>query len=250
MINVLNIPLYDDSLSSAVSSIITTCVEQKEKINRCISATGAHGIVTAQKNKEFADVLKSFFWNLPDGMPGVWVGRLKGAKNMERCYGPDFFRDVMITSANKLIKHYFCGGNDGVAEELRLSCANKFNNHNVVGTFCPPFRIMTDEEFKILASDIDTTKADVVWIGLSTPKQEIFAKKLAEYIRVHFIVTVGAAFDFHTGKVVQAPKILQLTGLEWFFRLCVEPRRLYKRYAKVVPLFIYYNLKEYFSREI
>ena len=251
MINVLNIPLYDDTLPSAVSCLITTCLAQKEKANRCVSATGAHGLVFAQKNRDFAQVLCNFHWNLPDGMPGVWVGKLKGAKNMDRCYGPDFFKEVMIASADKPMRHYFCGGKNGVAEELKLACETRFNNFNIVGTYCPPFRPMTEEdELRTLANDINHKKADVVWIGLSTPKQELFAAQLAKYTKVHFIITVGAAFDFHTGKVVQAPQVLQKMGLEWFFRLCMEPRRLYKRYAEIVPLFIYYNLKEFLFRKI
>ena len=250
MINILNIPLYDKELASAVAGLLTTCLEKKEETNRCVSATGAHGLVYAQKNKDFAGVLKSFYWNLPDGMPGVWVGRLKGAKNMERCYGPDFFRDVMIASADKPTTHYFCGGKEGVAEELKQACTVKFGNDNVVGTFSPPFRPMTDDEMKILAEDINSKGTDIVWVGLSTPKQEIFANQLAQYAHVHFIITVGAAFDFHTGKVTQAPKILQKMGLEWFFRLCMEPKRLYKRYGAVVPLFIFYNVREFLLKKM
>jgi len=249
MINVLNIPLYDDKLSSSVSSLITTCLKEEEKINRCVSATGAHGLVLAQKNKGFANTLNSFYWNLPDGMPTVWIGRWKGAKKMVRCYGPDFFKSVMIASADKSIRHYFCGGKNRVADELKSVCEFKLNNPNVVGTYCPPFRQMTDDEMTLLASDINDKNTDVVWIGLSTPKQEFFAIELAKYIKVHFIVTVGAAFDFHTGRVAQAPKIVQKAGLEWFFRLCMEPKRLFKRYAEVVPLFIYYNLKEFLFKK-
>jgi N-acetylglucosaminyldiphosphoundecaprenol N-acetyl-beta-D-mannosaminyltransferase len=249
MINVLKIPLYDDTLSSSVASLITTCLEQKEKTNRCVSATDAHGLVYAQKNEEFAYILKNFYWRLPDGMPSVWIGRLKGAKNMERCYGPDFFKDVMIISAGKPIKHYLCGGKDGVAEKLKKACGARFNNFNVVGTYCPPFRAMTEDEMATLADDVNYRNADVVWLGLSSPKQEFFAAQLARFTTVHFIVTVGAAFDFHTDMVAQAPKIIQKMGLEWFFRLCMEPKRLYKRYAEVVPMFIYYNVKEYLSRK-
>lgn len=249
MINILDIPLYDDTASSAVSSLITTCLEQKEKINRCIGAIDAHGLVCAQKNKYFAGLLKTFYWNLPDGMPSVWIGRLKGAKGMERCYGPDFFKDVMITSGNKAIKHYLCGGKDGVAEDLRFACIDKFNNTNIVGTYCPPFRQMTDDEIAMLANDINSKNVDVVWVGLGTPKQELFAVQLSKFTKVHFIVTIGAAFDFHTGRVAQAPKMIQKMGMEWFFRLCMEPGRLYKRYEEIVPMFIYLNLRDYLSRK-
>jgi N-acetylglucosaminyldiphosphoundecaprenol N-acetyl-beta-D-mannosaminyltransferase len=99
---------------------------------------------------------------------------------------------------------------------------------------------MAESEFVDLGKMINTAQADIVWIGLSTPKQEIFAKRLSNYVRVHFIITVGAAFDFLTGRVKQAPAFVQRIGMEWFFRLVTEPRRLYKRYLKVVPLFLFY----------
>jgi len=244
MIKVLDIHLFDRSIPHAIQLIIEK-IGTSEKISRCISATGAHGIVYATKNPYFKATLSEFFINLPDGMPGVWIGRLKGAKEMKRCYGPDFFRDLLTVSSTTHIKHFFCGGKEGVANELKQRCGEKFNNHNIVGTFCPPFREMNDEELILLANEIEKSGADIVWIGLSTPKQEKFAKRLSNFVKTHFIITVGAAFDFHTDKVKQAPTWLQKLGLEWFFRLCMEPKRLYKRYFEIVPLFIYYNLKEF-----
>src|SRR5690606_709595 len=145
---------------------------------------------------------------------------------MERCYGPDFFRETMVATNQKEIKHFFCGGKDGIAEELKKVCETKFANFNVVGTFSPPFREMKDDELKELAAKINALNTNIVWIGLSTPKQEIFAYSLSKFTNVNFICTVGAAFDFHTGKVKQAPSWVQKMGLEWFFRLLMEPKRL------------------------
>lgn len=164
---------------------------------------------------------------------------------MERCYGPDFFAALMEASADREISHYLCGGAEGVADELKKACATKFDNSRIVGTHCPPFRPLTEDEFAKLGRDIDDGEADIVWIGISTPKQERFAARLSEYTSASFIITVGAAFDFHIGNVRQAPTWMQEAGLEWFFRLLMEPRRLSKRVMKVVPGFIYYNLKEF-----
>ena len=158
-------------------------------------------------------------------MPGVWVGRLKGAKQMNRCYGPDFFKQVFQNSAGTSIKHFLCGGQDGVADELKAAVGEKFGNYQVVGTYCPPFREMTDDEFKELAKTINRSGANIVWIGLSTPKQERFARRLAQWANVNFIVTVGAAFDFHTNRVAQAPGWIQNLSLEWLFRLAAETKR-------------------------
>jgi N-acetylglucosaminyldiphosphoundecaprenol N-acetyl-beta-D-mannosaminyltransferase len=103
---------------------------------------------------------------------------------------------------------------------------------------------MTLEEMKSLAKEINRLNVDIVWIGLSTPKQELFACELAKLIEVHFVITVGAAFDFHIGSVRQAPQIIQRAGLEWLFRLMMEPRRLYRRYLEIVPYFLYYGIKD------
>ena len=247
MVDVLGIPLYDRGLARAVADAAATCTGGARRLNRCVSATGAHGLVLAQRDAAFAAVLRACHWNLPDGMPGVWIGRLKGAKAMDRCYGPEFFRRVLTATREQPVRHFLCGGNEGVADELRAVCAHQFGNPGVVGTHCPPFRTLTDAEVQTIAERANALAVDIVWIGISTPKQETLARRLAAYLDAHFIVTVGAAFDFHTGRTRQAPAVVQRMGLEWLFRLCLEPRRLYKRYLQVVPMFIFYNLRELFS---
>lgn len=247
-IEVLGIPLYAKDIPHACGEIMKACVND-ERTNACVSATGAHGMVLAQKDKTFYRILKTFYMNLPDGMPGVWVGRLKGARDMRRCYGPDFFKALMSASAPSTITHFFCGGNEGVADQLKESVKKKFSNDRIVGTYCPPFMAADQYDFKSIADQINQTKANVVWIGLSTPKQEIFAHHLSKHTSAHFLICVGAAFDFHTDRVKQAPHWIQRIGMEWFFRLCMEPARLYKRYLEIVPLFIFYNLAELLNFE-
>lgn len=244
-VRVVDIPLFDGSIEDA-ASIVMQQILAGTKNSYCISATGAHGIVTARKDELFRKTLNSFYINLPDGMPGVWAGRLKGSGKMRRCYGPDFFAHMMKTTAGSSVKHYFCGGREGVARKLKEACARKFGNHNIGGFFSPPFREMTDAELAELTADIEQNHTDILWIGISTPKQEKFAERIAKVCKVHFIVTVGAAFDFHIGNVRQAPGFVQSIGLEWFYRLCMEPSRLWKRYVEIVPLFIFYNLSEFF----
>jgi len=248
MIEVLGIPFYDLGLKEAVQHIITICNTQADKSNRCISATGAHGLVISKNDSDFAKLLKDFYINLPDGRPVSIIGKFKGAKHMEQCTGPDFFKNVMEASSQYEIKHFLCGGKEGIAEELKLNCEMKFFNKNIAGTHSPPFRLMKDEELKVLGDEINLNKIDIVWIGISTPKQEYFAKRLSQYINVHFIVTVGAAFDFHSGKIRKAPVFITKTSMEWAFRLFLEPRRLWKRYFEVVPKFIYYNIKELITK--
>jgi N-acetylglucosaminyldiphosphoundecaprenol N-acetyl-beta-D-mannosaminyltransferase len=242
---VLNIPIFNRDIQTAASNLIQTCLHSS-KTNRKISATGAHGSVFAQKNEEFFEVLNSFTHNLPDGQPMVWVGKMKNASQMQRCYGPDFFEEVMRSSADTPIRHFLCGGREGVAEKLAEACGEKFGNFNICGTYCPPFLPVSEYDYPGIAKQINEAQADVVWIGLSTPKQELFAYHLSKYTETHFINTVGAAFDFHTGSITKAPRLVAKMGMEWFYRLCQEPRRLFSRYAEIVPLFIYYNFRELF----
>lgn len=180
-------------------------------------------------------------------MPLTWVGYLKGVKHMKRCTGLDTFKTIMSSSANHAIKHFFCGGKYGIAKQLQNASSTQLGNSNVVGTYSPPFREMTQEEFYQLGELINASGANVVWIGLSTPKQEIFAKELSKHIKVNYIITVGAVFDFFTGNLQRAPLWIQNMGFEWLYRLCKEPRRLFKRYAEIIPMFIWLNLKSIFK---
>jgi len=234
--------MYNKGLDTFTDHVLSVISENGFRANRCVSATGAHGIVYAKKHPSFKALLNNFYANVPDGMPGVWIGRGKGAKEMQRCYGPDLFEQILNASAGKRIKHYLCGGNEGVAEKLKNACEMRFDNIQIVGTYCPPFIKVDEYDYKKIASDINESGADIVWVGISTPKQEQFASRLAEFTDVHFLFTVGAAFDFHIGEVRQAPRWMQNMGLEWFFRLLTEPRRLFRRYLEIVPTFFLFGI--------
>ena len=248
-VDILDVQFYDGTIAEIVKTIVNTIDGDKTRKNLLVSPTDAHVLICAQKDPAFKKMLAERFLNLPDGMPNVWISRLKGAKHIQRCYGPDLFREVLIATANKSISHYLCGGKEGVAEELRAVCANQFDNYKIEGIFCPPFREMSEEEYKELGARINSLAIDIVWVGLSSPKQQKFAYKLSKYTQAYYIIVVGAAFDFHTGRVAQAPKFVQDAGFEWLFRIFAEPKRLLKRYAFVIPLYIYYNIKhEFFQR--
>lgn len=243
MQNILSIPVFSGALQDATQLLIDELTIKKTDESLCISCTGAHGIVEANENSNFKLVLKNFFLNLPDGMPLVWVARLRGFKNAERCYGPDVFEVMLEKSMTHKLSHFFCGGKPGVAEELREIVTKRWQGVQVVGTFCPPFRPLSQNELTELASMINDSEASIVWIGLGTPKQEIFAAALAPLLHGKLIITIGAAFDFYTGKVRQAPKWVQRIGMEWFFRLLQEPKRLAPRYLKIVPKFAFIAMK-------
>jgi N-acetylglucosaminyldiphosphoundecaprenol N-acetyl-beta-D-mannosaminyltransferase len=241
---ILGIPIFAQGLAEAVRTLISTCTGDAPKLNRLITATSAHGLVYAKQNPAFATILQSAVINLPDGKPNEWVGRLKGHHELTQCRGADFFKQVMLQSAAHPIRHFLCGGAEGIPEHLAKVCREKFHNDSICGTCSPPFRTMTDDEFAELGKRIMSARADVVWIGMSTPKQETFAARLAEHVSVHYFVTVGAAFDFHSGKAKEAPRIFTRLGFEWLYRVCAEPKRLFWRYAEIVPLYILHNLMD------
>jgi N-acetylglucosaminyldiphosphoundecaprenol N-acetyl-beta-D-mannosaminyltransferase len=180
--------------------------------------------------------------NLADGQPLVWVAKLKGAKQIVRCYGPEIFSQMMMNTNKLNIKHYFFGGREGVADRLAVTCKIQFNNDKVVGTFSPPFHELSESDIKKIANDINIKKTDVLWLGVSTPKQEILAKRLSQYTNVKLIITVGAAFDYYTASIKIAPNWFQKIGLEWLYRLMSEPRRLWRRYFEIVPKFIFFGI--------
>ena len=233
------VTVYEQNLYSAVQDFVSslTLPHSEKEFARCIASTGAHGLVEAQLNGSFKNILTSFYWNLPDGMPLVWWGRLKGYANMDRCYGPDFFAAIMHATSELEVAHFFCGGKPGVAEELKQAVELKWGNKNVTGIYSPPFSPMQEEDWSNLVVKISESAVQIIWVGLSTPKQEKFAFELAKRVKVRYIITIGAAFDFHTGRLKQAPRWMQRSGLEWFYRLCKEPRRLLKRYIEIVPKF-------------
>lgn len=247
-VKIIGVDMFVGSNSDFTISLIESVNEKKSfQKNRLISATSAHGMVYANRNIEFKKIISEFYFNLPDGQPTAWIGRLKGFKKMQRCPGVGLFDTVMRNTATHSIQHFFCGGKEGVAKALKESVSVNLGNINVVGTYSPPFRTMNEIEWKALGEMIDSSGANIVWIGLSTPKQEFFAHTLSQYCKVDYIITVGAVFDFFTGNLPYAPLWIRNMGLEWLYRLIKEPRRLFGRYINIVPSFIWLNLKEFFN---
>jgi len=234
-VNVLGVGVSAINLETALLRI-TQALERKEKGYVCI--TGVHGVSEAQSDPDFCQILNHSLLCTPDGMPLVWVGRLLGQKQMGRVYGPDLMLAMMEASERTGWRHFLYGGANGTAEALRQKLTARFPKLQIVGTYEPPFRPLNAQEQSALEEMVHGCQPDVMWIGLSTPKQERFMAEQLAKLDVNLMFGVGAAFDFHAGKVRQAPRWMQRSGLEWFFRLCCEPKRLWKRYFKNNPLFL------------
>ena len=197
----------------------------------------AHGIIQSQGNEALRLIHNNAAMVTPDGMPIVWSGKWAGAHWMRRVYGPDLLLAACEYGLPRGWRHFLYGGGPGVAERLTASLRKRFPGIDIIGNRTPPFR-QFDEGFVLEeVSNLKQMLPDIVWIGLSTPKQEKLASMLAALWHGPVFIGVGAAFDFHAGTKKQAPKLLQRSGLEWLFRLMQEPRRLGPRYASVIPRF-------------
>jgi N-acetylglucosaminyldiphosphoundecaprenol N-acetyl-beta-D-mannosaminyltransferase len=234
-INVLGVGISVLNLRTALAAI-ADAVRARRKGYICV--TGVHGVMEAQDDVEFKKILNGAFLCTPDGMPMVWAGRWDGHPEMARVYGPDLMLDVCAWSESSGCRHFFYGGADGVAQKLAQKLTARFPKLQVAGTYTPPFRRLNAEEEQALAAQITATRPDILWVGLSTPKQERFMVEYLPKLDVTLMAGVGAAFDFHSGRTRQAPRWMQRNGLEWFYRLCSEPRRLGRRYLRNNPLFV------------
>ncbi len=193
-----------------------------------------NGLGEARRDPGFRRIFNESWLTTPDGMPLVWMG----PHNVERVYGPDLMLAVCDAGRAAGLRHYFYGGVPGVAEELRARLSARFPGLLVVGTFTPPFRELSDPEMEGLRADVARASPDIVWVGLGTPKQERFMAGRGSTLDAALSVGVGAAFDFLSGRIRQAPQWVRRCGLEWLFRLCMEPRRLGPRYLRTNSLFI------------
>lgn len=184
-----------------------------------ICVTGVHGVMEAQSDFAFRSILNHSFITTPDGMPTVWVGRLQGHTNMSRVYGPDYILRMCELSLRRGYRHFFFGGNPGVAELLAQNLSRRYPGLQVAGTYTPPFRALNASEESELILQLEHSKADILWIGLSTPKQERFMAHYIDKLNVRLMVGVGAAFDIHTGRTRDAPTWMKAAGLQWLHRL-------------------------------
>ena len=204
-------------------------IEQREHCHY-VAVTGMHGIMEAQHDLGFRDVLNSADLVVPDGMPLVWIGRIRGHRLKRRVYGPELMVAFFESTAEKGYRHFFYGGKPGVAEKLVSVLKARFPGMKVAGIYVPPFRPLTPEEDEAVIREIEQAAPDVLWVGLSTPKQERWMNAHRDRLSVPVLVGVGAAFDIHAGELRQAPSWMREHGFEWLFRLCMEPRRLWRRY--------------------
>jgi N-acetylglucosaminyldiphosphoundecaprenol N-acetyl-beta-D-mannosaminyltransferase len=228
---------FDDTINLLLDAAAT---RQKMRVNFCT----VNNIVEANRDPEFRAQMGTSEIVAPDGMPLVWLGRLLG-RRVERVCGPDLLPALCDGSREFGYQHFFYGGAEGVAERLANNLQGRFPGLQVAGTYSPPFRPMTAEEDERIIAQINRARPDFVWVGLGAPKQDVWLATHQSRLQAPILLAVGAAFDFHSGKLRRAPKWMQRVGLEWLFRLAKEPRRLWRRYLIGNTLFVLYLLAEF-----
>ena len=243
----------------ALSGIPFTAQTQERAVDAMLAAARArrrmrahfcnvHTFVESQSDPRLRQVYQTADMVTMDGMPIVWLARWRRYQDVERVSGPDLMLAVCDRGRDQRLKHYMLGGRSGVPEELRDRLARLYPGLEVVGVESPPFRPLTAAEDEAMVERINASGADVLWVGLGAPKQEFWAAEHAARLSAALILPVGAAFDFHSGRVRRAPPWMQHAGLEWLFRLAMEPRRLIGRYVSTNTRFIAIVAREEISR--
>jgi N-acetylglucosaminyldiphosphoundecaprenol N-acetyl-beta-D-mannosaminyltransferase len=229
--NVLGVGVSALTLEAARDLIVG--VRGKRRLGYVCLCT-VNGVGEARKDPQFLRIFNDSWLTTPDGMPIVWMG----PPDVERVYGPDLMLAVCDAGRVVGLRHFFYGGKPGVAAELAARLSARFPGLQVAGVHSPPFQDLDEGELDLLKAEVSAADADIVWVGLGTPKQERFMAGAGRELDAGLLIGVGAAFDFHAGRLRQAPRWIQRSGLEWLFRLCVEPVRLGRRYLASNPIFI------------
>jgi N-acetylglucosaminyldiphosphoundecaprenol N-acetyl-beta-D-mannosaminyltransferase len=235
-LNVLGVGINITNMAE-VASIVQGWIDRGEQHYVCV--TGVHGVMESQRDEALRRIHNDSGLTVPDGMPLVWIGHLHGFSRMGRVFGPELMEQLCRISVGKGYTHFLYGGDVGVAEELRKCLKQKFPEIKIVGTFTPPFRPLNRVEEEQLIGQVAMAKPDIIWVGLSCPKNERFMAEYLSKLDTKVMLGVGAAFDIHTGRVQDAPAWIKRAGLQWLHRLSQDPGRLWKRYLINNPIFIF-----------
>lgn len=233
--NVLGVRISAVNLKSA-TGFIQKAIEDGRKEYVCVR--DAHGVIRCQEDPELRSIHNQAFLVTPDGMPLVWALKRAGHLESDRVYGPDLMLSVFEAGTSKGVRHFLYGATAETLQQLQARLLAKFPKAEIAGSYAPPFHKLSPQEEADVADRLNRSGADIIWVGLSSPKQELWMARMRDRLDASMLIGVGAAFDFHAGLKRQAPRFIQRSGFEWAFRLLCEPRRLWRRYALVVPAFI------------
>jgi N-acetylglucosaminyldiphosphoundecaprenol N-acetyl-beta-D-mannosaminyltransferase len=237
-----DVPIAATDMPTAIGQV-RSWIERGDR-GRVVTFATAHMLVESLRNPGFSKILERTDMNFPDGMPLVWCGRRRAGVRVERVCGPDFLPRFCAATADMGLRHYFYGGAEGVAAKAAAELKRANPGVEIAGTLSPPFRALTAEEKDEIVRTIRAAKPDVVWVCLGCPKQETWIDEVRDKLDVPVLLAVGLAVDILAGAKDRAPARLRTLGLEWFYRLCQEPRRLWRRYLVDNSIFLYHLLAE------
>jgi N-acetylglucosaminyldiphosphoundecaprenol N-acetyl-beta-D-mannosaminyltransferase len=235
-VDILGVGIHAINMPVALDRI-AHWIESGEQHYVCV--TGVHGVMESQHDPELRAIHNASGLTTPDGRPLVWAGKYAGAKDMQQVCGPELLPQLCAVAATRGWRAFLYGGAPQVAELLRDRLVAAFPGLQITGTYTPPFRELTPDEDEEIVELINAAEPDIVWVGLSTPKQERWMAAHVRRVRASVLVGVGAAFDIHAGLRRQPPSWIRRSGLEWAYRLAVEPRRLGPRYLRSNPRFVW-----------
>ena len=243
---VLGVKISAVNLASACQTIDTWI---RNKIPSYVCVAPVSTVVDCQDSVGYRDIVNRAGMVTPDGMPLVWIARNRGKKQVGRTYGPDLLREVCAYGLTRGYRHYFYGGSVQTVERLVEKLKRDFSGINVAGYYSPPLRQVGEMEVDAVIAAINASAADIIWVGLGSPKQDYWMHQHRGLIQTPVMAGVGAAFDFIAGTKPQAPRWMRRAGLEWLFRLVCEPRRLWRRYLVGNSYFLYRLLKAALSKQ-
>jgi N-acetylglucosaminyldiphosphoundecaprenol N-acetyl-beta-D-mannosaminyltransferase len=223
-------------------SFVEDVILRRQKKYICVCPVSM--IMECKRNEKVSRSVNSADLATPDGMAVVWIGKMLGHKNIRRVYGPELMQNICYISVKKGYKHYFYGANQDTLNKLQERLKEEYSGLIINGSLSPPFRQLTEEEDNKIVEKINQSNSDIVWVGLGSPKQDLWMYEHRGRINAPVMIGVGAAFDFLAGTKPQAPIWVRNSGFEWLFRLVTEPKRLWRRYLVDCPLFIVYVLTD------
>lgn len=194
-----------------------------------VCAADVHGVLEARRDGRIARAFSGAAMVVPDGRPMMWVGKMQGRREIRQVRGPDLMREIISRPEFATCSHFFYGGKEGVAQELAANWQFRIPGTRVGGTWTPPYRDLTAVEEANLIILLRKRKPDIIWVGISAPRQELFMRRILPYLDRGLMFGVGAAFDFHTGRIRDCAPWIKGMGLQWLHRLMQDPRRLWRR---------------------
>lgn len=245
-VDLFGVPVHAQTLDEAVQTLIVWAQDAQQ--HYYVSTCTVYTLMMCCENPVVMQAVSRASMVTADGMPLVWLQRLKGYPDVERVYGPDLLKMLCEATSNQNVRHFFWGGLPGVPEKIASKMQARFPHIQIAGAYSPPVRDVEAIPEMDTINRLNDVNPDVIWVGLGSPKQDLWMSLYRPHLNAALLIGVGAAFDFVSASKPQAPRWMQRMGFEWLFRFIHEPRRLWRRYIIYNARFIWLLLRSTFLR--